>query len=95
LDLSPLGLGDLVSASTLGGPDMKFFIAKLVHDDGDLAHPWSLFAEDIAAAAARFDLTGVKELVLRERPLDEASTFYGRKKPGPAAMHHTELAWED
>lgn len=78
---------------------MKFFIAKLAYDHSDLAHPWSLFAEDMAAAVARLagrpGLADVIDLVIRERPFDEAKSFYGRQIVGPAAMHHTDLIWED
>lgn len=74
---------------------MKFFIAKLAYEDSGLSHPWSLFAEDMAAAAARLNLDGVVELVIRERPIDEAKDFYGRKIVGSAAMHHTDLLWEE
>lgn len=79
---------------------MKFFVAKMTYLDGDLAYPWTVFAESFAEAVKRLE-TGSKadefsEIVVKELQLSAAG-FYGRDPSDPKdaalALEHLDLPW--
>lgn len=78
---------------------MKFFIAKMVYKDGDLAYPWSLFAETFTEAVHRLE-TGswadeFSEITVRELPMSETS-FFGRDPNDKTDLiiEHQNIPWQ-
>jgi hypothetical protein len=76
---------------------LKFYSARVKYADGDRSHPLSLFAENIDAAME--SLIGgwdyeVVEVTIRERPIEEAASVYGRAEVGTAVVEHPSIEWK-
>ncbi|NTZ90449.1 hypothetical protein [Agrobacterium tumefaciens] len=78
---------------------MKLFLIRFDYKNGEVSHPWTVFASSFKEAVSRLehpsDTPEIDKITVKDVPELHAG-FYGRdyNEPNDAAIEHTEIEWK-
>ena len=77
---------------------MKLFVIKFDYKNGEVSHPWTVFASSFHEAVARLehpsDTGEIDRVTVKDVP-ERLAGFYGRdyNEANDAAIEHSEIEW--